>query len=587
MINRQCVCVVLLTATAVCARAEAPRTVIRSARVLPESTVAFAELTDVKGLLATIFDHPLRQKIESLPSYQQATGSNDYQKFVLGRDMIENLFGMPWREAIETFAAKGVSIAVDGPTRGVAVIVQGDNAESMKLFRDKLLTLGSMAKSGKKVQKVSYRGVDAHRIEDVRMAVVADQLLLTNHSDLGKAILDRMLGDELPLLQNADRFQSSLKTRNAGATGWGFVDVAMIREAGVGQNVFEDQINQPIAELLFGGIQETLQDTPFVSASFTARTERMFLRLSAPHEPDSVDEKRHYYFGADGHGRGLKVAEVPEELFTLSTHRDFAEMWLRAGDLFDERINDEFAKADATLTTLFAGRDFGEDILGSFNPEVAFVSSRQTFSGTTPIPTIKLPAFGVVMTMKDSAKMTRELRRTFQSMIGFFNVVGAMNGQRQLELDMEKIGDDVELVSSFYVPEQDDRQSTAAPIVFNFSPTVGFAGDRFVLASTQELAKELSTAKTSNPNQMADNTAAKLQASILQRVLTDNREQLIAQNMLTDGNSREEAEASIGLLLEVVGYLDDASIRMGQADGELQLDFSVRLDCSTNPGESP
>ncbi|MGB7342980.1 MAG: hypothetical protein WBD20_02095 [Pirellulaceae bacterium] len=575
--NRQCVCFALVSLGLVSVRAEEPRIVSTAAKVLPASTVAYAELTDVEGLLATIFDHPIREKIEALPPYQQAIESAEYKKFLTGRDMLENLMGMPWREAIETFAQRGVVVALDGASQGVAVIVIGKDAESMKLFRDKLLTLASMAKSGKKVESVQYRGIDAHRIDDVRMAVVDDRLLLTNNSDLGKGILNRMLGDDEPLLDAAVTFRDAIATRKADATAWGFIDVKTIRDAGVAKDVFEKQINNPAAELMFGGIQSNLQRTPFVTANITAKTEQIQLQIASPHQPEWVDETRHYYFGTNGDGRGLAVAEVPETLFTLNTHRDFAEMWLRAGDLFDGRVNDQFAKADATLTTLFAGRDFGEDILGSFDPEVAFIASRQDFSSVLPRPTIKLPAFGVVMTMKEPEKMTRELRRTFQSMIGFFNVVGAMNGQNQLEMDMEKISDDAQLVSSAYLPEDDDRESTDAAIVFNFSPTVGFSGNRFVLASTTDLARKLTMAKTPEPDQIEDNTASNLRANVLQGVLRDNREQLIAQNMLEDGNSRDEAEAAIELLLEVVGYFRDASMRLGQNDGQLQLDLSVRI----------
>ncbi len=270
--------------------------------------------------------------------------------------------------------------------------------------------------------------------------------------------------------------------------------------------------------------------------------------------------------------------DVDQTLFTLSTHRDFAEMWLRAGDLFNAEINDRFAKADATLTTLFAGRDFGEDILGSVKPEVALIVTRQDFTERLPRPTIKLPAFGLVMQMKEPETMTRELRRTFQSMVGFFNVVGAMNGQNQLEMDMEKLSGEAQLVTSTYLPEDDDRESTDAPILFNFSPTVGFSGKRFVIASTTDLAKQLTLANTPRPEQIDGNTFANVQAGILQKVLADNREQLIAQNMLADGNSRAEAEVAIDLLLQVVGYFHDASARMVNRDGQLRIEFDIQVE---------
>jgi hypothetical protein len=253
-------------------------------------------------------------------------------------------------------------------------------------------------------------------------------------------------------------------------------------------------------------------------------------------------------------------------------------MWLRAGDLFDEKINDGFAQADANLTTFFAGKDFGEDILGSLTPQVGFVASRQDFTDILPQPAIKLPSFALVMELREPEEMTRELRRTFQSMIGFFNVLGAMEGRPQLEMEMDKLDDGSELITTVYIPEEDDRESTSADIIFNFSPSVGFSGKRFVVASTGQLARELTAAAVPERAATDSNTDVSLQGDILQQILNDNREQLIAQNMLGEGHSREEAEAAIGLLLEAVGYLKDASLQLVPTAESLRLGFSVRLE---------
>ena len=50
--------------------------------------------------------------------------------------------------------------------------------------------------------------------------------------------------------------------------------------------------------------------------------------------------------------------------------------------------------------------------------------------------------------------MQPELRRTFQSLIGFLNIVGAMNGQPQLDLDMEK-SEAAQFVTASYLPDPD------------------------------------------------------------------------------------------------------------------------------------
>lgn len=545
------------------------------ASLFPPTTVVYAEIADPVKLISTIFDHPLREKIESLPVYQMAIQTPGYQQFLMGRTMVEGQLNMPWREALETFLAHGVAFGIDSATKGAAVIVHGKDAESMKLFQDQWLALAMLGSNRDKIKRGEYRGVGAYRIDQVRVVVHEDRMLVTNNPDLGKGIIDRLI-DGGNSLDESPRFHDALSSRDPLAAGWGFVDLEAIRDAKMAQSVFESQINNPVGELLLGGIQSTVQDSPFASASLAADARHFGLKLGTPFQGDWIPEEREYFFGPMGNGRGPSVPEVEETLFTLSLYRDFSEMWLRAGDLFGADINDGFAQADANLSTLFAGRDFGEDILGSFQPEVGIVATRQDLDQVLPRPTIKLPAFAAVFDLKDPETMTRELRRIFQSLVGFLNIVGAMNGQKQLELDMEKVGE-AQLITSSYVPEDDDRESTDANIVYNFSPSVGFSGERFVVSSSKELAKQLTLAKKSNLSTIQDNTRATLQAGVLRTVLADNREQLIAQNMLEDGNTREEAEAIIDLVLAVVDYFQDVSIRLGSDGDQLEAELKVQV----------
>ncbi len=457
-----------------------------SARLFPPSTVAYAELVDPDQLVSTLFDHPLREKIESLKPYQMAIQTPDYRKFQVGRAFIETHFGMPWREAIATYAENGICIGFDGATRGVAILVHGKDAPSMLQLRDKLIELAQAGEQDRKIKTGEYRGITAHEINQAKFAVKGDRMVVTNNAVLGQAILDRLIDGRGESLADNARFQTARSGRGDDWTAWAFVDVEVIRDSGVAEKIYDNRIDNPVLELLVGGIQSTLKQTPYLTAGVSVSTSGLGLQVSMPYQADWIPEHREYYFGPDGNGRGPALPQTTATLFTLSTYRDLSEMWLRAGDLFGERTNDGFAKADANLTTLFAGRDFGEDILGSMEPEVGFVATRQDFADTLPRPTIKLPAFGVVLELREPETMTRELRRIFQSLIGFLNVIGAQNGHNQLELEMEKLDGDVELISSSFVPEDDDRESTQAEIIYNFSPSVGFSGRRFVVASTKQ-----------------------------------------------------------------------------------------------------
>ncbi len=553
-----------------------------AAELLPESTVLYAEIPHPPQLISTIFDHPLRARIEELDVWKQATQQQDYRNFLTGRKFVEIQLGMEWRQALETLTARGVYAGVDSRTEGVTVLVRGNDADAMELLRTKLLQLVTLSKNPDSVKQGEYRGIPAYEVNGTKMAVVEDWLVLTNKDDLGKAVLDRILdGRGRSLVENA-RFQQARAGRSDNLTAWAFADLKALRTAGVAEKLFAGDADNPAAELLAGGIMSTLQHTTYATAEFTAANDRLALSVQMPYRSDWVPAEREYYFGPGGSGRAPSLPEAKDTLFTLSTYRDVSEMWLRAGDLFNEQIIDGFAEADANLTTLFAGKDFGEDILGSLTPEIGLIAARQDFTDILPKPAIRLPSFALVLGLKEPESMTRELRRTFQSMIGFFNVVGAMEGRAQLEMGMEKLDGGAELITSQYVPEPDDTESTQADILFNFSPSVGFSGDRFVVSSSARLARELTAAPAPQDGRLTENTAANLRADVLRTVLTDNREQLISQNMLEDGNSREEAEAAIGLLLEFVGVFDDASLKLTTSDSNIEVELGVRLKEAAN-----
>ena len=50
-----------------------------AANLVPDATTVYLELTNVEQLIETIFDHPLRSKIEALAPYQQAIESPTVQ----------------------------------------------------------------------------------------------------------------------------------------------------------------------------------------------------------------------------------------------------------------------------------------------------------------------------------------------------------------------------------------------------------------------------------------------------------------------------------------------------------------------------
>ena len=555
-----------------------------ASQLLPNTTVAYLEIAQPVTILNTVLDHPLNQRIQEMEVYKKAQISEGFRGFLTGRKFFELQIGADWRPAIEALTAKGIYIGYDVATKGAVLLVRGKDEATMENFRAKILEMTRLS-GGEKGEPVEHRDLLIYRLENGGAAVFRDWLVVTNKSELGKSVVDRLLDnaegkiaqdDAASLAGNTD-FQAALKTRRMDSNAWGFANLNAVREAGGVKKAFEDKAENPLAELLFGGLQSTLKHSPYITADLTVASGGVALQFSTPWQADWIPEEREYYFGPDNAGSAPSLPEVPGTLMTLATYRDISQMWLRAGDLFDEQTNDNLAEADSNLSTVFAGRDFGEEILGSLAPEIGLMVVRQSFENKTPVPAIKLPAFALVMKLRDPDSMRPELRRTFQSAIGFFNIVGAQQGNPQLEMDMLKNGD-VDLITSRYLPEKKDKDSTSAPIIFNFSPSVGFVGDRFVLSSTADLARQLSEVPGTESLETGVNTSLQLFVPAISESLADNREQLISQNMLQEGHSREEAEAAIGLLFEIVRSFKGAAMNLERTGQQLSLGLSLEVN---------
>ena len=203
--------------------------------------------------------------------------------------------------------------------------------------------------------------------------------------------------------------------------------------------------------------------------------------------------------------------------------------------------------------------------------------NRQSFDDVLPKPALKLPSFALAGHLENAAESQTELRRTFQSMVGFLNVIGAMQGNPQLDQDID-IYRDNKIYTASFIPEPDEKDSERARIQFNFSPSLAFANDRFFIASTKQMAKELVDAAQNEQSTRGElsNTAIKLNAKALGEALADNRDQLVAQNMIKKGQTREESANEIGLLLEVLGLFEGVSFDVKTTGGELKLELTIQ-----------
>ena len=549
---------------------------------MPASTLVYLKLEPIGSLLS----HPLRTRIQSDETVQALWKSEPLKELRGGIAVSELVLGAKIETLARDLTKFGAHLCIND--QGEMVLLARTRSERwLKDYVQKIVTLArgdSNKNKPGKVSETTYRGIRGYEVNKLIVAQLDDWLLVANKPEIAKATVDQMLDknkkslDASPFYQRAKEFAERFDSNSEGSIATVYLDMDNIRKAKAGwaKKIFSNKPREFVAELLFGGLLATLDQSPMTIGRLALNESGANMEFLSPSQPEWFAETREFYVGPNSKGVAERAWKIHQGLASLSTYRNLSELWLRAGDLFDQKVNDQLAQADNTLTTLFSGRDFGTDILGALEPQLQIVSASQSFPNALK-PSIRLPSFALIGKLKEPESMQRDLKRIFQSFVGFLNVAGAMEGQPQLDLESEIVGD-AKIYWAEYVVDKDRKYENGLPVQFNFSPSVAFLGDRVVVSSTSALARQL-ISEMANPSSNHEpslmspqlNTSMELDLAMIRDVLLDNRDQLITQNMLEKGHSKKEAQGEVDVLLGLMQLL-------GSASAQLSFDERVRLN---------
>lgn len=548
-------------------------------QLLPASTIAYVEVSQPAKLIDSVLDHPLAKEVEAHPNYQKYLESPQYQQFQEVVKVVEDKLGLKLRGAAATLAAEGIYLGGDLASQGVVLLVQSSDEKLTEKARDTFLELarGEAARQGQPDPVKEEHDGEAHvyQIDEVRFATHGRWLIVSNKALLFNMVLTNCTSDDGTCLDQDAQFQTVYKTRPADATAWTYLDFRLLRAAGVLKAAVNRKSDNPIIELLAGGIVAAFPDAPYVTGALNWDGNKLGLTIDMPANVAAAAKRREFYFSADGNGQSPPLLEARQSILSLSTYRDFASLWRNAPDLFNEQVNAGFAEAETGLSTFFSGRNFRDEILGNLQPGLQLVVARQEYTDVTPA--LRLPAGAIVVRMKNPEETARIFKITFQSAIGFLNVIGGMNGVDPLDVNAERSADKV-VVTAEYLPPKDEALRKAAPPQFNVSPTAIFIGDQFILASSKSLAMEVLEAVNKQPAADKEvNTALQFDLKVLHSILTDNTESLVTQNLLEKGHDRAAAEKEIQGLLDALAHVKSTSLKLLANEKNLSFSWEVEL----------
>jgi hypothetical protein len=547
-------------------------------QLLPASVVAYVEIPRPAKWIDGVLDHPLAAEVMAHPDYQKYLASPQYRQYQEVMDAVEAKLGMPLRTAATMLSAEGIYLGGDLAAQGAVVLVQSSDEKCMETARETFVELAraQATKQGRgdpiKVEKEG--DIDVYSLGETYYATHGRWLIVTKKPVLLRAVLNNF-GNESSSLAQDSQFQAVYKERPAEAALWSYVDFRLIGAVGMFKDLASRKSDNPVLELLAGGVIAALPDAPYVTGTLNFDGKTLGLTFAMPANVPAAAKRREFYFSADGNGQAPPLLAPKQTILSLSTWRDFASLWRHAPDLFNEQVNAGFVQAEAGLSTFFSGRNFRDEILGNLQPGMQLVVARQEYQDV--IPALKLPAGAIVVRMKNPEDTARIFKITFQSAIGFLNVVGGMNGVDPLDVNAERT-DGLVVVTAEYLPPKDEALRKAAPPQFNVSPTAIFVGDKFILASSKSLAMEVLESVRREPAAVKEvNTAIQADLGVLHAILTDNTESLVTQNLLQKGHDRAAAEKEIKGLLDALGHFQTTSMKLLADENSLKFSWDVEL----------
>ncbi|MCU0721464.1 MAG: hypothetical protein MUC83_17270, partial [Pirellula sp.] len=326
---------------------------------LPKSTIAYLELTPAE----TFLDHPVRKQIRKSAAFRTIWSHPNLTQARVGLTAIEFALGEKIDSILKKVNYGGMHVAFDTETQGLVLLARTESEEWLEEYLQKLKDLArSDAKSKNQpnpIEEKTYRDIPGSKFQEAIVAPLGPWLMLTNKPDLAKATIDRYLDSSLDTLATNEAFKKfnkkALETNDSASSltedqasqviGRLFVDLETLRSAGVAKELLSPDRKDFGAELLLGGLLASLQKSKSASGELAMTPTGLSLNAQLPIESESLQESHTFFVGPNHNGLAPPVVNVPGAVASVGAYRDISQLWLNAGDLFDQAVNDQLAQA--------------------------------------------------------------------------------------------------------------------------------------------------------------------------------------------------------------------------------------------------
>ena len=547
-----------------------------AAEWLPPEPIVSIEVSDPNRLLDRLLDPHTTAAIQETAAYQHYRKTPQMMEFLNGIRLFEASLGVSWETALRKLVGGGAMVAV-WPNGDAVAIIDGEDAELLGRIHEMALAIarGEAEKAGQsgRVASAEYRGVTGWTFNgEEAHAILGTRFVLANRAEALRAVID-LKSEGGASLASTPRYRAASETAGSAPVN-GYLDLATLRQVPDLRQAMEGS-NEPLAALLFSGLLDALRTANWLA--WTADVQGGLLQLAATTDGTSGGEATAFVQPEDASAGTLPNLEVPGRIAALSLYRDLHGFYAAKDDLFPERTSG-LIFFENMMGIFFSGRDFTEEVLAELKPQVRLVVAEQVYDPAVGTPRVQVPAFALVFGMHRPESFMPVAEGAVQTALGLVNFTRGQQGLAGLIIDRLEHGDTRFTVAYFSTVDAKDPDDLDTQ--FNFRPALARVGEFLVLSSTEGLARDLIDVLTAEAAEGAEplpgvHSLVEADARALASIARANFDQLVLNNMVEQGTSREESEAGITGLITILEHLGRARLEMGSQDGQTRLMLDI------------
>jgi len=553
-------------------------------RWIPQDAVISLELSEPKALLEFLAGEKATAAISALPLYQQQVSRPQLQEFLNVVKFMETALDTDCRTALAKLTGGGITFAVC-PEETVLLIIDAEDEQMLRRFHELLLNIArsEAEKQGQpgRVASTQYDNVTAWTFDGKEAhAIIGKRFILSNRPEGLKTILDLRTKGKDASLASKSSYQAAKRQAKPDAVATAYADLKLLMQLPDITRLFEQQSKNPLAALTFSGIFEAVRDSNWLALGLNIEDSKLIFRASVDSKMVAETSPAAFALPKKPNEGVLPNLSVPRRIAAMTLYRDLHQFYAAKDDLFPERTSG-LIFFENMMGIFFSGRDLTNEVLAETRPEIRFVVAEQKYDSEIGTPITKLPAFAAVLRLRNPEDFDEVVEEAWQKAIGLVNFTRGQQAMPGLIIDRPEHAQTKLTLAYFSTAGIEDK--TKLDQRFNIRPTLAMPGGYVIFSSTDDLARDLVDALNQESKQggkplAQTHSLLEIEGSQLASILETNRKVLVRGDMIKKGNTQEQAEAGIDMLIALSRFVKHVELGIGMNEALTQARLEINLN---------